>query len=252
VTSAEPTPCGNGSQWPAGSMPPLRRRQRDLLINAAVLILILVVAMAGALIQRSRAGAETIVYAGPYAPTTRTAGDTVTMAQPGVTRPVLQVYEDFQCSVCYQFEVANGGLVERLAYEGLVKVVYHPFTIFVGSQPRQANSTRAWAAAMCVPGRSWVQYHNLLYTHQPAETAQDGFPVTQLLAIGRLSRLTGSDFTQCVTSQRYAAQIVRLSNRITDSGINATPTVTLNGRHVSLSDLVTVNGALSDAIIGAR
>jgi protein-disulfide isomerase len=232
-------------------MPP-HWRQRDLLINAAVLVLILVVTMAGALIQRARAAAESTLYSGPYAPATATAGDTVTMAQPGITRPVIQVYEDFQCSVCYQFEVANGGLVERLAYEGLAKVIYHPFTIFVGSQPRQANSTRAWAAAMCVPVRSWVQYHNLLYTHQPAETAQDGFPVTQLLAIGRLSGLTGSDFTQCVTSQRYAAQLVPLSNRITDSGINATPTVTLNGRHVSLSDLVTVNGALSNAIIGAR
>ena len=172
------------------------------------------------------------------------------MAQPGVTGPVLVVYEDYQCSVCDEFELANGGLVQRLAYLGRVKVVYHLFTLFVGSQPRQANSTRAWAAAQCVPARSWIAYHNLLYVHQPSETMQDGFPVTQLLALGRLIGLTGTAFTQCVASQRYAAQLVPLSNRITKR-IDSTPTVTLDGGPVSLFTLLSVNGALS-AVITAR
>jgi protein-disulfide isomerase len=252
VTTAQVPPGGVRTTPDSDGPPPPRRRDRDLLIYAAVLALIMVVVGMGILVQRSRSTAGTTAYAGPYAPVARTADDTVTMAQPGVTKPVLQIYEDFQCSVCDEFELANGGLVERLAYQGRVKVVYHPFTIFVGSQPRQANSTRAWAAAQCVAARSWVRYHNLLYLHQPAETAVDGFPLTQLLALGRRIGLTGSAFTQCVASQRYAAQIVPLSNRITNSGIGTTPTVTLNGRPVSLSTLVLPNGALSQAIIAAH
>jgi protein-disulfide isomerase len=118
----------------------------------------------------------------------------------------------------------------------------------VGSQPRQANSTRAWAAARCVPGDSWVRYHDLLYANQPAETAKNGFPVTQLLAFGRRIGLTGLAFTRCVTSQRYAAQLVPLSNRIVSSGIDATPTVTLNGRPLSMSTLESKNGVLAQAI----
>jgi protein-disulfide isomerase len=174
------------------------------------------------------------------------------MTQPGVTAPVLVIYEDFQCSICDAFELANSGPIEKLAYQGRVKVVYHLFTIFVGSQPRQANSTRAWAAARCVPAGSWVRYHDLLYANQPAETAQHGFPITQLLAFGSRIGLTSSAFTQCVTSQRYAAQLVPLSNRIVNSGINATPTVTLNGRPLSMSTLQSNNGVLGQAIRAAR
>lgn len=239
--AAEPVEAG-----PGGAAP--HRGPSERLIGAGVLVLVLVLAAAGTVVQRDRAAAGPTAYSGPYAPVTMTAGNTVTMAQPGVTKPVLVIYEDFQCSVCDDFELANGGLVERLAYLGRVKVVYHLFTIFVGSQPPQANSTRAWAAAKCVPARSWVGYHDLLYVHQPAETMQNGFPVTQLLALGRLSGLTGSAFTQCVTSQRYAAQMVPLSNRIRKSGIDGTPTVTLDGRQISLSTLVLVNGALSQVI----
>src|ERR1019366_3394194 len=202
----------------------------------------------GVLVQHRRADSYPSVYGGPYAPAALTAGDTVTMTQPSVAQPVLQVYEDYQCSVCDAFELANGGTIEKLAYQGRVKVIYHLFTIFVGSQPRQANSTRAWAAAKCVPARSWVGYHDLLYVHQPSETMQNGFPVTQLLALGRLNGLTGSAFTQCVTSQRYAAQLVPISNEINRRGVKATPTVTLDGRQISLSTLVLVNGALSEVI----
>ncbi len=233
------------------SGPPPHRRPSGLLNNAGVLILILVVAAAGTLVQRNRAATETTAYLGPYAPVTRTADDTMTMAQPGVTKPVLVIYEDYQCSICDEFELANGGPIQKLADQGRVKIVYHLFTIFVGSQPRQGNSTRAWAAAECVPAGTWVKYHNLLYLDQPAETAENGFPVAQLLAFGRRMGLTDGAFIQCVTSQRYAARLVPLSNQIFKSGINATPTVTLNGRPLNLATLVSPNGALSQAITAA-
>jgi hypothetical protein len=97
-----------------------------------------------------------------------------------------------------------------------------------------------------------VRYHDLLYANQPAETAQHGFPISQLLAFGRQIGLTSGAFTQCVTSQRYAAQIVPLSNRIVSSGINATPTVTLNGRPLSMSILETNNGVLAQTIRAAH
>jgi protein-disulfide isomerase len=228
------------------------QRKRRLEVNTAVLVLILVIVAAGMLIQRNMAVPGTPPYYGPYAPVTRTADDTVTMAQPGVTKPILQVYEDFQCSICDEFELANGGPIEKLAYQGQVKIVYHLFTIFVGSQPQQANSTRAWSAARCVPARSWTRYHDLLYANQPSETNEDGFPVTQLLALGRRIGLTSSAFTQCVTSQRYAAQFVPLSNRIFHGGVRATPTVRLSGQSVPLITLLSPNEALSQLILGAH
>ena len=209
---------------------PQRLRRRELAVGVVILVLILVAA--GVLIHRDRAASYPSIYAGPYAPVALTANDTVTMTQPGVTTPVLVIYEDYQCSICDGFELVNGGPIEKLAYQGRVKVIYHMFTIFVGSQPRQANSTRAWAADRCVPTRSWVTYHNL--------------------AFGRRIGLASSAFTQCVTSQRYAAQLVPLSNRIVKDGINATPTVLLNGHSLSMSILDSTNGALAAAVRAAH
>jgi protein-disulfide isomerase len=171
-------------------------------------------------------------YAGPYAPVTLNADNSVTMAQPGVTKPVLDVYEDFQCPTCRTFEEASGGMIQRLADQGKVAVVYHPFTIF-SAQPSLGNSIRAWAAAKCVPAGRWVRYHNALYASQPAETAADGFPVSLLVRLGKGIGITSRAFAQCVRSQQYAPQNPPLSNQIINAGVSDMPTVELNGKAIS-------------------
>ena len=177
-------------------------------------------------------------YNGPFAPVTKNADHSVTNAQPGVKTPVLDVYEDFQCPVCDAFEKTNGATVQKLARQGQVRVIYHPFTIFLGEQPAQDNSVRAWAAAQCVPAGSWMRYHNLLYSNQPGERAQGGFPISLLLAMGRKIGLTSAAFTHCVSAQTYAPQAVPFSEQIIKGGIDSTPTVKLNGTAVSNATLV--------------
>jgi hypothetical protein len=168
-------------------------------------------------------------YPGPYAPVTLNADNSVTMAQPGVTQPILNVYEDFLCSACRTFEKGSGAAIQRLADEGKVKVVYYPFTAF-GSQPQQANSIRAWAAAKCAPANLWARYHNSLYASQPAQTAASGFAVNLLVRLGRNAGITSSSFAQCVESQQYALEDLPLSDQIINSGVSNMLTVTLNGK----------------------
>lgn len=172
-------------------------------------------------------------YAGPYAPVTFNGNSSATMAQPGVTGPVLDVYEDFQCPPCQAFEKANGGVIQQLAALGKIKVVYYPFTIFSG-QPEQANSTRAWAAAKCAPADEWVRYHNALFASQPALTTVSGFPVSQLLQLGKRVGITGRGFASCVRAQRYAAQDAQVSDRVLSNGPDGLPTLRLNGQLLTL------------------
>jgi len=168
-------------------------------------------------------------YRGPFAPVTLNADNSVTMAQPGVTRPVLDVYEDFLCSACRTFENGSGAAIQRLADEGKVKVVYYPFTIF-GKQPQRASSIRAWAAAKCVPANTWARYHNSLYASQPAREAASGFAVNLLVRLGRTAGITGAGFAQCVQSQHYAAQDPPVSDQIMNSGVSSMLTLKLNGQ----------------------
>jgi protein-disulfide isomerase len=208
-----------------------QRRIRVLAVGAGVVVLIAAVVAVGVLRQHNRgttvkASSE---YAGPYAPVTINADNSVTMVQPGVTKPVIDVYEDFQCPVCRSFEKGNGGMIQQLADQGKVKVVYHPLTIF-SAEPQQANSIRAWAAAKCAPANLWVRYHNALYASQPAETTIGGFPVSLLVRLGKNAGIRSRGFAQCVQSQKYATQNPPVSNQISNSGVNDMLTLKLNGQ----------------------
>lgn len=160
---------------------------------------------------------------------TLNADNSVTMAQPGVSQPVMDVYEDFQCSACRTFERGSGATIQQLADHGKVKVVYYPFTVF-GSQPQRASSVRAWSAAKCVPASLWARYHNLLYASQPAPTAAGGFTPSLLIRLGRTAGITSSGFTQCVQSQQFAVQDAPLSDQIMNSGVTSMLTLKLNGQ----------------------
>jgi protein-disulfide isomerase len=216
-----------------------RKRRRRIRVVAVVTgLTVLVAAGAVATLLRHHGSAPKIVqvgsrFAGPYAPVT-ISSDSVTMARPGVSKPVLDVYEDFQCPPCRAFERANGGVIQQLAALGKIKVVYHLFTIFSG-QPELADSTRAWAAAKCAPADKWVAYHNALFGGQPALTAVGGFPVGQLLQLGRNVGITSQGFASCVQSQRYAAQDATVSSRVIGNGPDGLPTLRLNGQLLTLS-----------------
>ena len=236
-----------------------RRRQRNrvlIVVGSAVgailiAVIVIVVARPGQSTGTGTGTVQSAYYTGPFAPATKNPDHTVTMSRTTVTTPVLDIYEDFQCPVCDAFEKANGAEVQKLAFQGAVRVIYHPFTIFLGEQPAQDNSIRAWAAAQCVPAGSWLEYHNLLFSNQPGERAQGGFPIRLLLGLGRKIGLTSPSFTQCVSSQKYAPLGVPLSKKIIRSGIDSTPTVKLNGKTVSNAILVQPGTGLQKLILGA-
>jgi protein-disulfide isomerase len=214
-----------------------RRRRRFRIATVCAIALIAAAVITSVALDHGGGGTSVGVnaaqagfgYSGPYAPVTLNADNSVTMAQPGVTQPVLDVYEDFQCPVCRTFEQGSGAAIQRLADEGKVKVVYYPFTVF-DSQPQRANSIRAWAAAKCVPADTWARYHNSLYASQPAQTTADGFGVSLLVRLGRNAGITNPGFAQCVESQQYAIQDLPLSDQIVNSGVSSMLTLKLNGQ----------------------
>lgn len=213
-----------------------RRRRRFRLATVAAVTLIaasvttsLALHHGGGTNVKVHAAAPGFGYSGPYAPVTLNADNSVTMAQPGVTQPIVDVYEDFLCSACSTFEKGSGAAIQRLADEGKVKVVYYPFTAS-GSQSRQASSIRAWAAAKCAPANLWARYHNSLYASQPAQTAASGFAVNLLVQLGRSAGITSTGFAQCVQSQQYAIEDLPLSDQIINSGVGNMLTIMLNGK----------------------
>ncbi|WP_225992327.1 DsbA family protein, partial [Actinomadura montaniterrae] len=175
----------------------------------------------------------------------------LTMARPGVTSPVVDIYEDFSCPPCGNFDRTNDPMLKQVAVAGEAKVVFHPMVIFgAGTEPQHGNSTRAASALRCVrEGARWLSYQDALYAHQPSESTQ-GYATSDLLAWAAPLGLTGDDFKTCVTGQRYAADVARVSESYISSGVQGTPSVRVNGRLLSSSDTQTPD-ALRRAIEAA-
>ncbi|GAA3207817.1 DsbA family protein [Nonomuraea helvata] len=175
--------------------------------------------------------------AAALAPITVQADGSVVMAKQGVTAPVVDVYEDFQCPACKELERVSGQTFKNLAAEGKAKVVYHPITIF-SQEPTKSNSVRAGSAARCIAdGKQWMAFHDLLYQNQPSET-EAGFTPDQLKNWGKEAGVTAQGFDQCVTSEKNADTQLSFSKKIIDAQkINHTPTVKLNGSEIDNSAL---------------
>ncbi|MFC4119619.1 DsbA family protein [Nonomuraea zeae] len=171
------------------------------------------------------------------APITLQPDGTAVMAKAGVTQPVVDIYEDFQCPACKELERVSGQTFKNLAAEGKAKVVYHPITIF-SQEPTKSNSVRAGNAARCVAdGKQWMAFHDLLFKNQPSETVE-GFKPDELIQLGKDAGVTAPGFEQCVTSGKNAEAQLAYSKKVSDAQkLTHTPTVKLNGTEIDNSQV---------------
>src|SRR5690606_2366605 len=120
-----------------------RRRQRTAWISAVAVTVLLVAGLTGAVLwQASRPGQ----VAPPAAATADGAGLPV-----GSGPVTVEVYLDFLCPHCADFEAAAGPVLREYVADGTATVVYRPVAILDRNTTTE-YSTRAAAAAACAAG----------------------------------------------------------------------------------------------------
>ena len=227
-----------------------KKRNRTLGIAGGAVAVIAVIVVAVVLIQANRSSSGG--FNGKLAPIAKQANGTVVMAKPGVNAPVLDIWEDFQCPICHEFEKSSDATVKQLAAEGKAKVVYHPMTIFgAAAQTQNAhdNSVRALNASMAAPEDKWMAFHDKLYANQPGETQAGGFPNSQLVQLGKDVGITDPAFAKAVNGMKYQKQGEANTNRaLKQEKISGTPTLKLNGQELDLQQIMANKDALPDAV----
>ena len=157
----------------------------------------------------------------------------------------VQVWEDFQCPFCAQFEATQAPALQKLAADGKVFLVYRP-TIFLDSRYPQSNqssarATRAWGCA--IDGGVGEKYHTTVFANQPPpEKEGTGYTDAQLLQFGKDAGLEGATydtFASCVTNNTYLGWVSNSQQAFKDNAIPGTPTVLLDGKELPAS---VVNG----------
>jgi protein-disulfide isomerase len=183
---------------------------------------------------------------GPAAPGHLPAGSTPegdgVVAGHGPVR--VDAFIDFLCPFCRQFELSSGPALASLVTDGLISLAYHPMN-FLDQASTTNYSTRAAAASGCAAdGGRFVQYAHALFAGQPPEGGP-GLSDAELAGIGRAVGL-GAAFTRCLADARYLDWPPYVTARATALGVEATPTVLVEGAPVR-PDARTITAAVAAA-----
>jgi protein-disulfide isomerase len=219
-----------------------RKNNRNVIVWAAVVGVVAIVALVIIVNNKTKAAGPQISF-DPPAPAaldkcgTTTCGD----ANAPVT---IDVYADFQCPYCAQFEPALEQLGPNYIDTGKVKLIFHNFA-FIG-----AESDMAAQAAMCAGDQNkfWM-FANDLYRHQGAENS-GVFASSNLKGLAAAAGMDSSKFNSCLDSGKYAAAVQQQTAEGRQRQVQATPTFFVNGQihegGVSYDQLVgLVNAAMS-------
>ena len=140
--------------------------------------------------------------------------------------PLIEIYEDFQCPVCAQFEKLQGDYIESLISAKKATVVYHTLS-FLG--PESINAANA--AACSADEGKFLGYHRALYANQPAENT--GVWSNDVLGIlGQAAGITSKSFTSCVNNMNYKGWVSNAAAAGAKANVNSTPTVFVNGKEI--------------------
>ena len=140
--------------------------------------------------------------------------------------PVIDIYEDFQCPICAQFEKLQGDYIESLITAKKATVVYHTLS-FLG--PESVNAANA--AACSADQGKFLQYHRALYANQPQENT--GVWSTDVLGVlGQAAGIMSKKFTSCVNDMAYQGWVNNVAAAGAKANVNSTPTVFINGKEI--------------------
>jgi protein-disulfide isomerase len=152
-------------------------------------------------------------------------GDGVVVSSGAVT---VDVYIDFQCPFCRQFHEIAGATLGGMAADGSTTLVYHPMN-FLDQVSTNRYSTRAAAASGCASdGGMFSRYAHALFVTQPPEGGP-GLTDEELISLGISVGLPADEFGECVIRGTYLEWPTYVTERATARGINATPTVLVEG-----------------------
>ena len=244
-TRRERRAAERGTQRRPSSAAPRRPAWRSpivLLTGAAALIGVVVIAFA----MLSTGQVSTAELKAPADPTPSSLWDGRAIG-PASAPATLIVYEDFQCPACDAFTTqTEPQLVREYVEPGKLRIVYKDFLI-IGPE-----SLDAAVAARCAgdQGLFWP-YHDYLFANQKGEN-KGAFKRDRLLAIGRAVGVDEAAFAACLDTQAPAQAAQAETSEGRAAGVDATPTMFLNGTKIrGVPPYVDLKAAIDAIVSGA-
>ncbi|GHJ09887.1 membrane protein [Micromonospora humidisoli] len=201
-----------------------KRRKRTLWTSVGAVVVLVVAGLIGWSVYSSQ---KSDTFTAP--PGTNDAGTGVVIGTGPVT---IDLYEDYLCPVCKEFQEASGETINQLVSAGKARVVFHPVA-YLNRFSTTEYSTRSSAASGCAAkGGKFKEFTDALFAQQPPEGGA-GLSNDQLIDIGAGVGLNKDDFGSCVRDGTYTAWTEHVTDDASKAGVTGTPTLKVNGTVVS-------------------
>jgi protein-disulfide isomerase len=229
-----------------------RRRLSPLVLVTAGFGLVGVVIIAVLLIAQGTAPKSTDITGlqSPIGQVPAGLADGRTLGKPDA--PVtLEVWSDYQCPVCGQFaELVEPSLVRTYVANGTLKLIDHD-AAFQGARSSSTydESVETAAGARCAADQNlYWQFHNWLFANQVGEN-EGAFRDARLRALATRAGLDLTAWDACRATGQQQAAVRAETKAAVAAGVNATPTLKLNGQVMVGLHSAAELGALIDAAI---
>ncbi|WIM97466.1 thioredoxin domain-containing protein [Actinoplanes oblitus] len=164
------------------------------------------------------------------------------------TGPVtVDVYEDFMCPNCKNFETSSGGTLRQMATANKITLRYHVVSILDRVSNGTKYSTRsAGAAAAAAEEGKFPEFHDALYANQPEE-GSDGLTNAKIIELAKSVGVTSDKFADAVNGGTYEPWVTHVTEVFSERHFNATPTVVVNGTQIPSPSLANITQAIEKA-----
>lgn len=213
------------------------KRSRRILI-AVVVVVVAFVAVAGFMIFKSaRDEATTTALSGfdgatPIGATDR--GGIPVGAEgagaPNDNAPELDLYVDFMCPACGQFEQVNGEDIATAVQNGEVTAVYHPLGFLDNMSNGTNYSTRSASAFATVATESpdkAMDFLTALFAQQPEENST-GLTDEEIAQVA-VDAGVPQDVADQIEERTYTDWVGKATEQAGNDDVQATPTVKIDG-----------------------
>jgi protein-disulfide isomerase len=206
-------------------------KRRRTVIGGVVAAVVLVVAVIVVVVVQTSRTSTSATVAVPAGTVDDGTGIAVGQADATVT---VDVYEDFQCPVCAQFEATNGETLDQLVSSGDIRLVYHAIA-FLDRASTTEYSTRALNAAGTVLDSAGTdafrKFHDLLFANQPVEGSA-GLTDDQLVDYATQAGATGEGVASAIRDRAFEDWTTQVTDAASQAGVTGTPTVLVDGEKV--------------------
>ncbi len=225
-----------------------QRLTRIIGVGAGLLVVVIVAVFAVVLISQANKAATAAPTAGQATPPHALADNLGIRPYPNATpqagAPVVELFFDYQCPICKQFETIYGASLEKLASSGQIDLRYRPM-IFLDVNLQNDASLRAGVAAACADtAGKYREYHDQIFANQPE---QEGAGYADSLLRDTLSTKAGlsgdalTSFQKCYDGKLTQTWVQAQEDAGEKAGVTGTPTFKVNGKDVALKEFSNVS-----------